>query len=196
MNFKDQVEVVSHFVTMVAIVTGGIWTYKIFVEERQEYPHVNVELKAGHVSLDNCLNLIRVAVELTNSGASRVVSGKAIVRVQQVRPLPPCYSDVEPCASREIAAAVDDAPRVHDRFSWLMLASRKQVKPNILDLEPGEKQEQDYEFVVASDVEVVRIYSYYQNDSRTTPGEEIGWTASKYYELQPTQKEKAQCKGT
>jgi len=51
------------------------------------------------------------------------------------------------------------------------------------DIEPGEKQLLEFEFVVPSEVKVVRVYTYFRNDQKLKDGSEVGWTASSYYDF-------------
>lgn len=42
MNIKDKIETLAHVVTMLAIIVGGLWTYNIFIKERNSFPHANI----------------------------------------------------------------------------------------------------------------------------------------------------------
>ena len=43
----------------------------MFIKEREEYPHANIELKLSHVALSERVNLLRIAIELSNTGGTR-----------------------------------------------------------------------------------------------------------------------------
>lgn len=79
---------------------------------------------------------------------------------------------------KDASAAVE---RKDDRFAWPLIAERD-VKTTI-EIEPGEKQSLDYEFVIPSTVKAVRIYTYFRNEQRSKEGREIGWYASSYYDF-------------
>jgi hypothetical protein len=192
MDFKDRVDVLSKFVGIIAIVLGGIWTYNIFVKERQHFPHANVQHKVAHVPLSSCVNLVRVGVEIANSGKSRLLSSKSVVWIQKIRPISVCPSDGQ-CVRADLQHALADPVHKQDRFTWPLIGYRENQTKNSLDLEPDEKEEQDYEFVVPSSVEFVRIYSYYQNDERST-GADTGWRTSTFHDLKTDPKERAKCK--
>jgi hypothetical protein len=194
MSLKDWVDVISKFVTMAAVVFGGIWTYNLFIAERQHYPHANVEHNVTHVPLSPCATLVRVGVQITNSGRTKVLSSRAIIWVQRLRPLRPC-EDGAPCVKKELLDNFKDATRTSDHFTWPAIGYRKSEAPGLLDLEPNEKEEQDYEFVIPSSIEFVRVYSYYRNDRKISPtGVDIGWRTSSYHNIASELKERAKCK--
>jgi len=77
-GFKEKVELAQAIIataasiaTVVAVIVGGWWTYSLFIKEREEYPHANIELKLSHVALSERVNLLRIAIELSNTGGTR-----------------------------------------------------------------------------------------------------------------------------
>src|SRR5262245_61152023 len=138
MGFRETIQTSQAIATIGAIVVGGVWSYTVFVKERKQYPHANIEQKISHVALSARANLLRVAVEVTNTGSSRLVIGKAIIRVQQVFPVPACPPEA-PCADREVNAALGAVERQSDRFSWPLIAERNSSFSPALDIEPQEK---------------------------------------------------------
>lgn len=181
MTFKEKVETVQAIVTIVAVCLGGIWTYMLFIKERVPYPRANVEQKISHIALSKRTNLLRIEIEVTNIGRTRLVSTKSITRVQQILPMSSC-SKPEPCAVDEVNSTLEKTERKTDRFSWPLLAKREKSQES-LDIEPGEKGFIDFEFIVPSEVKVIRAYSWFRNDRRSKSGNEFGWTRSSYYEF-------------
>jgi hypothetical protein len=182
MTVKDTVETVQAIITTAAIIIGGIWTYNLFVKERQQFPHANIEQKISHVALSKQTNLLRVGIEIANTGSSRLLLGKSIIRVQQILPIPPCPKQ-GPCASQQVNAAIKESERQADRFSWPLIAEREKGFEQPLDIEPGEKAPIEFEFVVPSDVKVIRVYSYFRNDQKSNGDNEIGWSMSSHYDF-------------
>lgn len=182
MAFKEKVETAQAIVTIAAVVIGGLWTYNLFIKERKHYPHANIEQKISHIALSKRTHLLRVAIEITNTGTSRLVIGKSIIRVQKILPLPPCPKH-GPCAADEVKGALKETVRKGDRFSWPLIAERERRFGPPLDIEPGEKDFLDVEFAVPSEVKVVRIYSYFRNDQRSNGSNEIGWSLSSHYDF-------------
>lgn len=191
MMFTEKVKTIQAIVTIAAVCVGGFWTYRLFIMERAHYPHANVEQKISHVALSKRTNLLRIGIELTNTGRSRLGLTKSIIRVQQLLPIPSCPKQ-GPCAVDEVNNALKETERRTDRFSWPLIAKReKSLKPS-LDIEPGEKDFIDFEFVVPSEIKVIRVYSYFRNDQRSKGGNEFGWTVSSYYELGKSKEESQQ----
>src|SRR5262245_38808987 len=106
-RFKERLEIAQSIVTIAAVFIGGIWTYNLFIKERHEFPHANIEQKLFHVALSDETNLLRVGIELSNTGNSLMKIGSAIIRVQQISPSLPCTAS-SACAGNEISAAIKE----------------------------------------------------------------------------------------
>jgi hypothetical protein len=175
-TFKEKVETVQAIVTIAAILVGGLWTYRIFIEERHEYPHANVEQKLSHVVLSKRAKLLRVGIELSNTGSAKMMIGKATIWVQQILPMLSCPKDGV-CVADETNDAIKNIKRKNDHFGWPLIAERN---GNVeYSIEPGEKQLLEFEFIVPPEVKVARVYSYFRNE-KLKEGGEIGWFASSW----------------
>ena len=172
--------IVQAIVTVIAVVVGGLWTYKLFIEERGQFPHANIEQNISHVALSEQANLLRVGIDLTNAGRSLMRTGKATIRVQQILPWLPCDAG-SACAKAEVVKASGAVMRQTNGFPWPLIAERE-LSP-FFDIEPGEKQNLDFEFVTPSDVKVVRVYTYFRNDQKSADDDEVGWATSSYYDF-------------
>jgi hypothetical protein len=178
-TLKDWVDIAQSVVTIAAVFVGGLWTYDVFIKERHDYPHANIEHKTTHLSLTEKMLLLRVGLDLTNAGSSLMEIDQSTIRIQQILPAASCSND--PCTASQLKEASAAVGRKDDRFAWPLIAERD-VKSTI-EIEPGEKQSLDYEFVIPSTVKAVRIYTYFRNDRRSRKGREIGWYASSYYDF-------------
>jgi len=180
MAFKDMVSTAKSIATIAAIFVGGLWTYDLFIMERKHYPHANIEQKISHVALSEQTNLLRVGIELTNTGNSRLLSSKSIVRIQQILPVPSCPEE-GPCVKEEVNDALKEIGRKANGFSWPLIAERENSFKNPLDIEPGEKDFIEVEFAVPTKIKAVRIYSYFSNDLKSKGPNEVGWSISSHY---------------
>jgi hypothetical protein len=189
MTFKDKVETAKSIVTIVAILVGGLWTYNLFIKERKQYPHANIEQKVSHVALSEHTNLLRVGIELSNTGSSRLLSGKLIIRIQQILPVPSCPKQ-GPCAKEEVNSALKEIDRKANRFSWPLIAEREHNFGKPLDIEPEEKDFIEYEFVVPTEIKAIRIYSYFRNDQKSKDQDEVGWAISSHYDFGKSKEER------
>jgi hypothetical protein len=178
-TFKDWVDIAQSVVTIAAVFVGGLWTYDVFIKERHDYPHANIEHKTTHLSLSDKKRLLRVGLDLTNAGSALMEINQSIIRVQQILPAASCSNG--PCAASQLKDASAEIERKDDRFAWPLIAERD-IKTTI-EIEPGEKQSLDYEFVVPSAIKAVRIYTYFRNEQKSKKDKEIGWYASSYYDF-------------
>lgn len=189
--FKEMVETLQSIVTVIAIGIGGIWTYTLFIKERSDFPHANTEQKVTHVSLSKNLNLLHIAIEVTNVGKSKINLRQAVVRLQNVVPLKKGTCDLsnEPCLVREIDTARENRYQPINRFSWPLYAESESTEK--IDIEAGEKTLLDFEFVVPTKIKVLRIYSYVGNEATSQDGEAIGWAAPILYDFRTSKKEQS-----
>jgi hypothetical protein len=185
-KFKQIVENLQGIATICAIIVGGIWTYDLFIKEREGYPHAEISHKYSRLLLPDNRILFRVGVEFTNSGKSLIVVTKYLVRVQQILPLLRC-SEQGRCAQSELNSAIASIDRKEDRFDWPIIAERTDSLSSHYVIEPGEKQEFDFEFVLSSDVKAVRVYIYFRNDRQSNASDEMGWYGSDYYDFSISQ---------
>jgi len=185
MSFKETITTTQAIVSVIAVFVGGLWTYDLFIKERKHVPHINVEQKASHIRFTKGVNVMRLAVELTNTGNSLAKIQTSLIRIQQVLPQVPCVPG-QTCVSEAINVAVQDRIMRADRFTWPLLSERTIDTP--LEIEPGEKEMIDFEFAVPSHVKVVRIYSYFRNETKRKGQSEMGWGLSNYYDFGANEK--------
>lgn len=58
---------------MFAILLGGWWSVNTFILERTEYPHASISQKIEHHELTKDIILIRVSVDIKNTGTSQMI---------------------------------------------------------------------------------------------------------------------------
>jgi len=166
-----------------AIIIGGIWTYQLFIKERKDYPHADIEQRISHIKLSSSMNLLRVEIALNNKGNCLLETNKSTVRIQQILPI------IDLSLISQLNTAVVETVRKDDRFVWPLLYERISEIP--LEIEPGENEVVDFEFVILSEIEVVRVYSYIGNEKKKDQnGNEIGWPISNYYDFKKDIKER------
>jgi|SRR5215211_7279349 len=181
-SLKDKVETVESIATTLAFLIAGYWTYSIFIKERKDFPHTNVEQKISHVVLPDKTKLLRVSVDVTNTGTSHVVLQKGSIWIQKIILMLPC-KDIKSYSIEQMKKALEKIDREEDRFSWPLLAQRSKSFNSPILIEPGEKDSFDFEFAVPSDINVIRIYSYFTNERISTPRNESGWKATTFYKF-------------
>ncbi|HUO44223.1 MAG TPA: hypothetical protein VMT94_04850 [Burkholderiales bacterium] len=179
---KSAIKQIESIITSIAIIVGGFWTYDLFVKERQNFPHAKMEQKISHVGLSPEVNLLRVEIDLSNTGSSRLVIDKSQIYIQKILPLASCeHIDPKNCVSDQIKTALRESDRDADSFAWPLIAQRE-ANPE-MSVEPDETDFLIVEFAVPSSVKVVRVYSYLRNDKVSKGGDEIGWRTSSFYDF-------------
>lgn len=137
MELKKPIETIQSIITIVAIIVGGLWTYNLFIKERKNIPHTNIELQLSHIKLSNEINLLHVGIKLTNAGNTLLSLKKYEIRIQQVLPILPC-KNAQPCAVKQVNDALRNISRKENHFSWPLIAKRKTGIENTIKIEPGE----------------------------------------------------------
>src|SRR5271155_2188639 len=80
-TWKDLMTVIQAFATIVALVLGGWWTYKIFVLERETSPHANVSQVVTGKFIPPKWYWIQIYVTAQNTGKTLVKFDTADIRV-------------------------------------------------------------------------------------------------------------------
>lgn len=160
---------------ILALGIGGAWTYLLFVRGRQKFPRAKLEHTVTTTPLDAVNVLLHVAIGVENPGNILLSFRAAEVRVCQVRPVP-----------ETIQSALDDGldPVTNDRtdIPWPIIAERiLSWERGEFQIEPGERDVRYFDFVLASNIEAVEIYSYFGNSQ--VKG--IGWHLATIYDVSP-----------
>jgi hypothetical protein len=105
---------------------------------------------------------------VTNTGQTLIELRTCLTRLQQIRPL-------DPSLAERVAGGEDPVAPGEREVQWPELARREASwKPKEAEIEPGEEETLDCDFVVSGSVEVVEVYSYIQNYAKA--GRPIGWS--------------------
>ncbi len=189
MKLKEKIETVQTVVTTIGIIIGGLWTYNIFIKERHNYPHANLQLEVSHVGLSSQINLLRITTVVTNSGTSKLDLKEATIRIQQIKPVLDC-TGTPSCATDQVNDALNRIEQQLDKFTWPMISQRRKIWKNAIEIEPKEKEKLDFEFAIPSNVKHVRIYTFHKNERKfKRKGGDYGWGLSSYYNFESDQKQ-------
>jgi hypothetical protein len=172
---KDSAGTIQSYVTIVAIVIGAAWTYRLFVENRQQAPHLNISHAVVSKHLTNNVVWVHLTVYIENTGDNLVSLREGDIRLQQILPLH--ASLLGPLARGE-----DLVEKPEDLISWPPLC---RYLPKLdLDIEPKEKDILEYDFLVPRSLRTIRLYSYFKNERYSYGTHELGWHSSTIYEIQ------------
>ena len=161
--------------TVIAIVVGGLWTYVLFIKRRQKYPRANITQRVQRYLLSDKKLLLRVSVQVSNNGEILLPITSGFCRVQQMIP---CTDDF--CHSLEYSD--DSGEQYKTELDWPLIDERKLMfKKGELEIEPGERDELHFEFVLDTDVKAVVVYTYLENAKKKQQG--IGWHVTSVCDL-------------
>lgn len=172
---KEIAEIAQALATAAAILVGGIWTYLLFVKRRQRYPRAEIKHIVTHKQIGNDKLLLHVCVVISNTGDVLVSLENGETRIQQL--LPP---------SGELLNDINKGVKLHKEgeteISWPEIASiPKNWKRGTFEIEPGERDEIHYDFILNADVQCVEVYSYFRNFVKR--GRNIGWNVTTIYDI-------------
>jgi len=168
---------------MVALIVGGSWAYNEFVRERPHFPRAAVEIASiDVVQLPGGSSILRADIVLANVGEVLLKVDKALFKVEQIFPLVPPCEPSQDCLSARGLVVPQDRRNSSPRLKWPTIVYFEGTISQVL-LEPGERQTVPFETIVPTSVETVRVYAYFQNRQLAEPDQNIGWTASRYFDL-------------
>jgi len=102
--------------------------------------------------------------------------------LQQILPLTKCGSDNN-CHNYEIKKSIKDRRegknQFVEKFPWQTLANIQKKREKPIEIEPGEYDELDFEFIIESNIKLIRVYSFFLNQHKRE--NEIGWSISDIY---------------
>lgn len=174
-SLADLSKALESLATVGAIIVGAIWSYWLFVKNRQKFPRASVSHTVSHKSIVRGRILIHVDMVLTNLGQVllEVVFAKAVV--SQVLPL-------HPTVRRLIVSRSDPVPTGHTEIQWPKIASREvRFERAECEVEPGETQSFQFDFVVESQLRTLEVYSYVSNITKRD--RDLAWDCSTFYDI-------------
>jgi hypothetical protein len=173
---KAWLDAIQASVTILGIIVGGIWTYMLFIKDRQDHAHATVEEKISHIPLTPDTNYVQVVLTITNAGHTLIRLSKGEILLQRITPIHGCSE--KRCVIDDINDALQTRERTSDQFPWPVVASRMATWAGSRLIEPGESEIVDFEFVIPSEVSAARVYAWIKNDEMSTKAGDMGWHAA------------------
>jgi len=176
----EQHGILKDIFTVVAILVGGIWSYLLFVRKRQKFPRANISHKITHKPIDDNKVLLHLDVGISNAGDVLISIISGIVRLHQIVPAPDELLST-------IRSGNDPISEEKNEYDWPLIAERepKWEKRNF-EIEPGETDHANFDFIIDNDIETIEIYTYLKNKKKRF--REIGWNLTTIYDLRPQKK--------
>lgn len=178
---KDRINTVQSLITVLAVCVGAFWTYRLFIEQRQNYPRLKIEHQVSHWKISKDQVLLSVDEVLTNTGPVMVELRGGTIRIIQVVPLPAALQTKLP-AVKNLPGGSEAENSVYDPKTWeVLVESPRTWKEDTMVIEPGESDIVPNEFVIPASVKVIAVYSYINNPAQTK--HRLGWNGLSYYDL-------------
>lgn len=174
-EWKEIAQIAQSVFTIIAVLVGGIWGYWLFVKNRQRYPRAQIEHSVFHRAISDDKILLHVIVKVSNLGNVLLSLVSLDTRIQKI--LPSSDEFIE-----SIRKGLDTVDEGEAEIEWPLIGSRElNLEKDKYEIEPGETQGIDCDFILGSDVEVIALYTYLKNVSKR--GREIGWDSTTIYTL-------------
>jgi hypothetical protein len=162
-NVKPVADLVQVTLTCLGILVGSWWVLR----KREQFPRATISLRIQRIALIEGKYLVRVETTVANVGQVMICLQNCQVRLQQIRPFDPSIlinpdGTLVRCGREGAWPTIDE---LHCKFE------EKEA-----EIEPGESQSFEHDFLVDSAVEAIQAYSYFQNIEKK--GREIGWNST------------------
>jgi hypothetical protein len=181
LRLNEIIDLFSKLVTTAAVILGGLWTYKLFVEHREAYARANLQHDIIIIDIDDERRLLRLDVTIENTGNIMLSLRSAEVRIEAVLPL----SDR---IERTLDGTMNQIVSEDDSFPWPAIRVRhSEWEDGKFELEPGENDDTHYEFIIPANQDVINIYTHFDNPVKQDEQPGIGWDHSTLVDLRSLQ---------
>lgn len=162
--FQHITEIIESFFTILAIIVGGIWTYIIFIKNREKYPKAVLKHNVDTVDIEDGL-LIRLRIEIENLGKVILPIKTGEIRLQQIKPSTKTVSEA-------IENFQNDVNEKKADIIWPLLEKRilKYEADQTYELEPGEIDYFEFDFILSNEIDVIQFYTHIENDLKQNKG--------------------------
>ncbi len=174
-NFSELAQGISALATTLAIIVGAVWTYFMFVRKRIGMPKLTIQLETEVLKLNNDERLVSIMVQLKNTSLVLFGSERAELRVLRVRSANQSeypFLSQKKNAALELIAAIE-WPQIHKK-EWLWQTGQ-------FEIEPGEQDVLYTDFVVGSQLELIKLDIFVANPNKKK--NDLGWVATKFVNL-------------
>ena len=176
-NVWEAAGIVGGVGTLILLGIGGIFAVYQFRLFRHHEPHLNVEQTVTHHQVSPNYVAITVTAHLRNNSRVVVRIREALFRIQK-------FSGFENIAIETMFRHAF-VFRSGNIIEWPTLQEVHRFwDPGEIAIEPSGIQSESYEFIVASDVETIMVYSlFYNPNSPKGENERRAWHATTVYSL-------------
>lgn len=186
-GIQEIVGLIQSFITIFAIIIGGIWSYNTFVRTRQKYPNAELSFEVIHRVISHDKIFLNVTVHITNNSNVLLCINSEIIRVQQVLPVLPNFLKAIDIKDKRIKNDLTEIlwPQIDGYITQEQIEkidySYEPIRETWIELEPGERGNRRYDFILNSEVQVVKIYCFYYNGAKRR--KKLGWDLAMLYDF-------------
>ena len=174
-QMEQIVSIVRDAATVIALMVGAAWTYLLFVQNRQKYPRASIEHQITQRRIGRDTVLLHVDVEVSNIGNVLIELVESASILCQVLPL---STEV----SQKVVAMQDPVEEPKTEIDWPILAWREdRWATGECEIEPGESQSIQRDFILHGDIRTVEVYSYLMNERKRE--RKLSWDLSTVYDI-------------
>lgn len=174
--WRDWSETFNKIVAAVAIILGGLWTYRTFVRKRESAARGEISLSVSDHLLDDNHRLLHAVVQFKNIGEGLVEVDDFTVRFQQIRPL-------DLAVKKRLHCGQDLVDNGDTQVCWPLIKERE--KQGKIEVEPGETETLFADAVLDATITKVRVYAHINNLKKS----KFGWDCEKIHELGKLEKD-------
>jgi hypothetical protein len=164
------------FVTALAIIIGGIWTYRKYIQNREGLPKAKLEHKITHRIVNEKIMLLDINITIYNIGDSKITIQSWEIILNQI--LPPISEFLDTINAFEISEN-----EVRSIILWHKLISeiKELGKENRHIIEPNESHQFHKNYIISSEIKTVSLYTYFHNIA--IEDHSVGWALNTIYDL-------------
>ena len=174
---RDGAKAIQAIVTVIAILSGGLFATIRLQVFRPFEPHLTVTHEISHRLIGSQYVHVAVEVVLSNTSKVSISLRKAEFSLQQVSPI----------SDSEVERLYAEVFRVQEQkdLQWETLNEiERSWDEGEMIVEPGEIHRETAEFIVASRVESVLVFSFFGNPNyRESSKSAEGWGATSLYDI-------------
>jgi hypothetical protein len=194
LTYKDYIAIVESIATIAAIIVGGIWSYKIFIQKRQKYPRANIQHHISHRHIGNGKILLSIDVTITNDGEVLLPLPQGTTYLRALVPPPPALITTGTSANGPAQAQQHGWPLIayqpEESGNTSSLGRMRRIIDTLLgrvrfaiELEPHEHEQLYYNFIIDDTVQTIQVETFFSNPSRA---HRVGWRTTTLYDLPTT----------
>jgi hypothetical protein len=163
---------IESWAKIAGIAVAGIWSYLVFVRQRQRYPRASLKQTVIARDLSVGRRLVTVSVKLSNIGQRLIEVDIVTVVIQQIAPL---NSELTLHALRDHDPLNSAGSR---EIRWFKIGYRRTafVRGNV-EVEPGESEQLNFDFSLESTVDAIKVDVHVENVMKRRPVND--WLRSK-----------------